>query len=67
MYLALKYLAISNTEAAEVILCKMKYVFHKHLQAICKLGNRCYYANKQLLSNKLLNYNSKIQIYKTII
>jgi len=30
-------------------------------------GNRCYYANKELLSNKLLNYNSKIQIYKTII
>ena len=30
-------------------------------------GNRYYYANKKLLSNKLLNYNSKIQIYKTII
>ena len=29
--------------------------------------SRCYYANKKLLSNKLLNYNSKIQIYKTII
>jgi hypothetical protein len=29
--------------------------------------NRCYYANKKLLSNKILNYNSKIQIYKTII
>jgi anti-sigma28 factor (negative regulator of flagellin synthesis) len=35
----------------------------KRIQA----GNRCYYANKNLLSNKLLNYNSKIQIYKTII
>ena len=29
--------------------------------------NRCYYANKKLISNKILNYNSKIQIYKTII
>jgi len=35
----------------------------KRIQA----GNRCYYENKKLLSNKLLNYNSKIQIYKTII
>jgi len=35
----------------------------KRIQA----GNRCYYANKKLLSNKLLNYNSKIQIHKTII
>ena len=35
----------------------------KRIQA----GNTCYYANKNLLSNKLLNYNSKIQIYKTII
>jgi len=35
----------------------------KRIQA----GNRCYYANKKLLSKKLLNYNSKIQIYKTII
>ena len=34
----------------------------KRIQA----GNR-YYANKKLLSNKLLIYNSKIQIYKTII
>ena len=32
-----------------------------------KAGNSCCYANKKLLSNKLLNYNSKIQIYKTII
>jgi len=30
----------------------------KRIQA----GSRCYYANKKLLSNKLLNYNSKIQI-----
>ena len=30
-------------------------------------GNRCYYAHKKLLSSKLLNCNSKIQIYKTII
>ena len=30
-------------------------------------GNRCYYSNKKLLSNKFLNYNSKIQIYKTTI
>jgi len=30
-------------------------------------GNRCYYAHKKLLSSKLLNYNSKIQIYRTII
>ena len=35
----------------------------KRIQA----GNRCHYANEKLLSNKLLNYNSKIQIYKTII
>jgi len=35
----------------------------KRIQA----GNRCYYAHKNLLSSKLLNYNSKIQIYKTII
>jgi hypothetical protein len=35
----------------------------KRIQA----GNRCYYANEKLLSNKILNYNSKIQIYKTII
>ena len=35
----------------------------KRIQA----GNRCYYANKKLLSNKLSNYNSRIQIYKTII
>jgi len=27
-------------------------------------GNRCYYAHKKLLSSNLLNYNSKIQIYK---
>jgi len=32
-----------------------------------KVGNRCYYAHKKLLSSKLLNYNSKIQIYITII
>ena len=30
----------------------------KRIQA----GNRFYYTNKKLLSNKLLNYNSKIQI-----
>ena len=35
----------------------------KRIQA----GNRCYYANKKILSDKLLNYNSKIKIYKTII
>jgi hypothetical protein len=34
----------------------------KRIQA----GNRCYYANKKLLSNKILNHNSKIQIHKTI-
>jgi len=38
MCLAIKGSAISNTEAAEIILCKMKYVFHKPLQAVCKLG-----------------------------
>jgi hypothetical protein len=32
-----------------------------------QVGNRCYHANKKLLADKLLNYNSKIQIYKTII
>ena len=35
----------------------------KRIQA----GNRCYYGNKKILSNKLLNYNRKIQIYKRII
>ena len=35
----------------------------KRIQA----GNRCYYAHKKLLSSKLMNYNSKIQICKTII
>jgi len=33
----------------------------KRIQA----GNRCFYAHKKLLSSKLLNYNIKIQIYKT--
>jgi hypothetical protein len=35
----------------------------KRIQA----GNRCYYANKKLLSKKILNCNNKIQIYKTIV
>jgi hypothetical protein len=34
----------------------------KRIQA----GNRFYYANKKLLSNKILSHKSKIQIYKTI-
>jgi hypothetical protein len=34
--------------------------------ALIQAGNRCY-VNKKLLSNKILNYNSKIQIHKTII
>jgi len=32
-----------------------------------QVENRCYYAHKKVLASKLLNYNSKIQIYKTII
>jgi len=39
----------------------------EEIRKIIQAGNRCYYANKKLLSNKFLNYNSKIQIYKTII
>ena len=42
---------------------KISEEIRKSIQA----GNRCYYAHKKLLSSKLLNYNSKIQIYKTII
>jgi hypothetical protein len=42
---------------------KISDEIRKRIQA----GNRCYYANKKLLSNKILNYNSKIQTYKTII
>jgi hypothetical protein len=42
---------------------KVSDEIRKRIQA----GNRCYYANKKLLSNKLLNYKSKIQIYKTLI
>jgi hypothetical protein len=34
---------------------------------LLQAGDRCYYANKKLFSNKILNYNSKIQIYKAII
>jgi len=36
--MAIKDSAINNTEAAEVMLSKMKYVFHKPLQAVCKVG-----------------------------
>jgi hypothetical protein len=42
---------------------KISDEIRKRIQA----GNRCYYGNKKLLSNKILNCNSKIQIYKTII
>jgi len=42
---------------------KISEEVRKRIQA----GKRCYYAHKKLLSIKLLNYNSKIQIYKTII
>jgi len=42
---------------------KISEEIRKRIQA----GNRCYCVNKKLLSNKLLNHNSKIQIYKTII
>ena len=35
----------------------------KRIQA----GNSCHYANKKIFSCKLLNCNSKIQIYNTII
>jgi hypothetical protein len=42
---------------------KINDEIRKRIQA----GNRCYYASKKLLSNKILNYKSKIQIYKTII
>jgi hypothetical protein len=42
---------------------KISDEIRKRIQA----GNRCYNANKELLSNKILIYNSKIQIYKTII
>jgi hypothetical protein len=36
--MASKDSAINNTETAEVILCKMKYVFNKPLQAVYSLG-----------------------------
>jgi hypothetical protein len=42
---------------------KISDEIRKRIQA----GNRCYYANTKFLSNKILNYNRKIQIYKTII
>jgi len=42
---------------------KVSVEIRKRIQA----GNRYYYTHKKLLSSKLLNYNSKIQIYKTII
>jgi len=42
---------------------KISQEIRKRIQA----GNRCYYAHKNLLSSKLLNYNSKFQIYKKII
>jgi hypothetical protein len=42
---------------------KISDEIRKRMQA----GNRCYYANKKLCSDKILNCNSKIQIYKTII
>jgi hypothetical protein len=30
-------------------------------------GNKAYYANSKLIKSKLLNKNSKIKIYKTMI
>jgi hypothetical protein len=42
---------------------KIRDEIRKRIQA----GNRCYYANKKLSLNKILNHKSKIQIYKTII
>ena len=42
---------------------KISDEIRKRIQA----RNRCYYANKKLLSNIILNYKSKTQIYKTIV
>jgi hypothetical protein len=42
---------------------KISDEIRKRIQA----RNRCYYANIKLLSNIILNYDSKTQIYKTIV
>ena len=53
------------------MLCILRYnAQNKRSEEIRKriqARNRCHYANKKLLSNKLLNYNGRIQIYKTTI
>jgi hypothetical protein len=40
---------------------------HKEITSRLSLGNACYHSGQSLLSSRLLSWNLKVKIYKTII